>query len=114
MNVYIARDVRTDEWLVLGRERAAGGPAFAMEADGKGHLSLRAVKEGEAITPLLALPGDMAREFFSLLANELAANGFRPSEASDIPIAAHLKDAVAVRDRLFALVESLTSPDRKA
>lgn len=82
-----------------GRERRI------LESDGKGGLVSRVMNHEQPNLPLLRLPRG---PIWHAIGKELTEHGFTPKPSADTEtpaVKAHLSDAVAVRDRLLAIVE---------
>ena len=66
-----------------------------------GQLTKRVVPEGGEMEPLMVLN----REGWAAVCAELFNHGFAPVDADATATKAHLSDAIAIRDRLLAMVE---------
>ena len=96
MHFEIDRAPWTDEYSVYGGYVAGRQRFVATGLTEQGHLTFREAMEGEVVEPFMRLRPEALKAL-------LAAAG-EYTESSDATVA-HLKDAIAVRDRLLTLVE---------
>lgn len=95
MEVYIHRDPRYDDVEVYLFERTPGGTVHYVIDQGR--LIGHGVERGEPMSePTLRLPNGFVEILARALAGEVRVGGATEH---------HLKDAIAVRDRLLALIE---------